>query len=150
MGKKKIKKQSEEELIKEGGEFKKTEEKTVSVKINRQISRGKIFIQASYNNTIITAADSAGNVLAWSSAGSMGFKGPKKATPYAASKVAEFLMEKLKKVGFAEVDVFVTGIGSGRESAIRSLAGHGLNIVSIKDITPAPHNGPRPKKVRRV
>ena len=147
MGKKKIKKQSEEEVLREGTEVKKLAEKVVA---GRQAIRGKIYIQASYNNTMVTATDEKGEVLAWSSAGSLGFKGPKKATPYAASKVAEALIEKLKKIGFIEVEVFITGIGSGRESAVRSLASHGLNIVSVKDVTPAPHNGPRPKKIRRV
>lgn len=159
MGKKKIKKQTEEELLKESATIQKTAEKmTVSAqggsvsggKIGRQIVRGRIYIQVSYNNTFITVTDEKGDVLAWSSAGSLGFKGPKKATPYAASKVAEAIIEKIKKNGFAEVEVFVTGIGSGRESAVRSLANHGLNIVYIKDTTPIPHNGPRPKKVRRV
>jgi small subunit ribosomal protein S11 len=150
MGKKKIKKQTEEELLKESAQLEKPVEKTISPKAPRQIIKGKIYIQASYNNTIITVADEKGGVLAWSSAGSLGFKGPKKATPYAASKVVEAVLEKIKKTGFFEVEVFVSGIGSGRESAIRSLASHGLNIVSIKDITPIPHNGPRPKKVRRV
>jgi len=159
MGKKKIKKQTEEELLKESVTIQKTAEKmTVSAqggsasggKIGRQIVRGRIYIQVSYNNTFITVTDEKGNVLAWSSAGSLGFKGPKKATPYAASKVAEAVIEKIKKNGFAEVEIFVTGIGSGRESVVRSLANHGLNIVSIKDTTPIPHNGPRPKKVRRV
>lgn len=152
MGKKKIKKQTEEELLKESeqisGKAKPLE--SASVKVGRQSIRGKIYIQVSYNNTFITVTDEKGDVLAWSSAGSLGFKGPKKATSYAASKVAEAVIEKIKKNGFAEVEVFVTGIGSGRESAVRSLANHGLNIVSIKDTTPIPHNGPRPKKVRRV
>ncbi len=159
MGKKKIKKQTEEELLKESEAVpKRSDEMSVSAqggsasggKIGRQIVRGRIYIQVSYNNTFITVTDEKGDVLAWSSAGSLGFKGPKKATPYAASKVAEAVIEKIKKNGFAEVEVFVTGIGSGRESAVRSLANHGLNIVSIKDTTPIPHNGPRPKKVRRV
>lgn len=156
MGKKKIKKQSEEEVLREESEIKKPAEieKVINnkqiVPIGRQTGRGKIYIQASYNNTMVTATDENGKVLAWSSSGSLGFKGPKKATPYAASKVAEALIEKLKKIGFIEVEVFITGIGSGRESAVRSLASHGLNIISIKDITPAPHNGPRPKKIRRV
>jgi len=151
MGKKKIKKQTEEELLKES-ERPSTGGKPpeAAIKTSRQIARGKIFIQVSYNNTFITVTDEKGNVLTWSSAGSLGFKGPKKATPYAASKVAEAVFEKIKKIGFAETEVFVTGIGSGRESAIRSLASHGLNIIFIKDITPIPHNGPRPKKVRRV
>jgi len=159
MGKKKIKKQTEEELLKESAAIQKTAEKTAvsaqggSVsdgKIGHQIARGRIYIQVSYNNTFITVTDEKGDVLAWSSAGSLGFKGPKKATPYAASKVAEAVIEKIKKNSLAEVEVFVMGIGSGRESAVRSLANHGLNIVSIKDTTPIPHNGPRPKKVRRV
>ena len=156
MGKKKIKKQTEEEILKESEKLKPGQEKhDVSKRkamsgSGRQIPKGKIYIQASYNNTTITVTDEGGNVLAWSSAGSLGFNGPKKATPYAASKTAEVILEKIKKTGFLEVEVFVKGIGSGRESAIRSFASRGLNIVSIKDITPIPHNGPRPKKIRRV
>ena len=152
MGKKKIKKQTEEELLKESEQVSSgvSPLKSASIKIGQQIAKGRIYIQVSYNNTFITVTDEKGDALAWSSAGSLGFKGPKKATPYAASKVAEAVIEKIKKNGFVEVEVFVTGIGSGRESAVRSLANHGLNIVSIKDTTPIPHNGPRPKKVRRV
>ena len=159
MGKKKIKKQTEEELLKESEAVQKRSGgisvsaqggSTSGGKIGQQIAKGKIYIQVSYNNTFITVTNEKGDALAWSSAGSLGFKGPKKATPYAASKVAEAVIEKIKKNGFVEVEVFVTGIGSGRESAVRSLANHGLNIVSIKDTTPIPHNGPRPKKVRRV
>lgn len=151
MGKKKIKKQTEEEILKEGEKIKQGDASSVSSgKTSRQVFRGKIYIQASYNNTTITIADENGNVLAWSSAGALGFNGPKKATPYAAAKTAEAVLEKVKKNVFSEVEVFVKGIGSGRESAVRSFASHGLNIVSIKDITPIPHNGPRPKKVRRV
>lgn len=150
MGKKKIKKQTEEELLKESETAEKTAEKTAPVKTGRQTSKGRIYIQASYNNTIITVTDENGSALASSSAGSLGFKGPKKATPYAASKVVEAVFEKIKKAGLSEINVFIKGIGSGRESAVRSLISHGLNIASIKDITPIPHNGPRPKKVRRV
>jgi len=151
MGKKKIKKQTEEELLKE--EKVKEVEKPLelaSVKSGRRVVKGKFFIQVSYNNTSIIATDDKGNVLAWASAGSLGFKGPKKATPYAASKVAETVLEKVKKIDFAEIEIFVKGIGSGRESAVRALVGHGLNVTLIKDTTPVPHNGPRPKKVRRV
>ena len=152
MGKKKIKKQTEEELLKESERTANGEKSTkaAGVKSGRQIIKGKIFIQVSYNNTFITVTDEQGDALAWSSAGSLGFKGPKKATPYAASKVAEAVIEKIKKVNLAEIEIFVRGIGSGRESAVRSLISHGLNIVSIKDTTPIPHNGPRAKKVRRV
>lgn len=150
MGKKKIKKQTESELLKESEKLGQERANVLSGKTGRQITKGKIYIQASYNNTAITVADADGGVLAWSSAGTLGFNGPKKATPYAAAKVAETILEKIKKTGFLEVDIFVKGIGSGRESAIRAFVSHGLNVMSIKDITPIPHNGPRPKKVRRV
>ena len=150
MGKKKIKKQTEAELLKESEKLGIEQASVSSGKTGRQITKGKIYIQASYNNTTITVTDEKGGVLAWSSAGALGFNGPKKATPYAAAKVAESILEKIKKTGFLEIEIFVKGIGSGRESAIRALAGHGLNVISIKDITPIPHNGPRPKKVRRV
>ncbi|MDO8560693.1 MAG: 30S ribosomal protein S11 [bacterium] len=114
------------------------------------IRKGIAHIQATYNNTMILITDERGNAIAWSSAGSLGFKGTKKATPYAAARAAEVVTEKAKRVGMEEIIVMVKGIGSGRESAIRSLANHGLEISFIKDVTPIPHNGPRPKKVRRV
>ena len=112
--------------------------------------RGIAHIQATYNNTIIAISDEKGNILAQSSAGALGFSGAKKATPFAAARVAETVVEKIKKSGIQEIMVRVSGVGSGRDSAVRALANHGLNIVSIRDITPLPHNGPRPKKVRRV
>lgn len=149
MGKKKVIKQTEEELLRESKE----QNSSVSaqpLKVSKLLARGRVYIQATYNNTMISVTDEKGQVLAWASSGNLGFKGPKKATPYAASRVAEAVVEKVKKSGISEVDVFVKGIGSGRESAVRSLASHGLNILSIKDITPIPHNGPRPPKVRRV
>lgn len=124
--------------------------KTKVTKIVKQIPRGRAYIQATYNNTIVTLTDLAGNVLAWSSAGKMGFRGPKKSTPYAAGIITRDAVEKARKFGLREVQVFVKGIGSGREAAIRSLHVNGLNIASIKDITPIPHNGCRPPKVRRV
>ncbi|KKQ39197.1 MAG: 30S ribosomal subunit protein S11 [Candidatus Moranbacteria bacterium GW2011_GWF2_37_7] len=89
-------------------------------------------------------------MVAWSSAGSLGFKGAKKATPYAATKIVETIMEKIKKMGISDVSVFVRGVGGGREAAIRALANKGMNIISIKDVTPLPHNGCKPKKVRRI
>jgi small subunit ribosomal protein S11 len=116
----------------------------------RGIQRGIAHILATYNNTVIAISDERGNIIAWSSAGSMGFKGTKKATPYAAARAAEAVAEKAKRAGIESVSVMVKGIGSGRESAIRSLANYGLEITMIKDATPIPHNGPRPKKVRRV
>ena len=109
-----------------------------------------MYIQASYNNTLISLTDDNGNLLAQASAGSLGFKGPRKATPYAANRIVETLGEKMKKVGLRDVTVFVKGIGSGREAAVRALVGQGLNITSIKDITPIPHNGPKSPKPRRV
>ena len=116
----------------------------------RGIQRGIAHILATYNNTVIAVSDERGNIIAWSSAGAMGFKGTKKATPYAAARAAETVAEKAKRAGIESVSVMVKGIGSGRESAIRSLANYGLEVTMIKDATPIPHNGPRPKKVRRV
>lgn len=117
---------------------------------SRKLIKGQAHISASYNNTMLTITDDNGNVIAWSTAGSLGFKGAKKATPYAATKIAETVLEKIKKVGLSEVSVFVRGIGGGREAAIRALANKGLNIISIKDVTPMPHNGCKPAKVRRI
>ena len=152
MGKKKIQNQSEEELLKETADLESTQKKAAAGAVAKtgRTDRGQIYIQSTYNNTIITIADSKGGVIAWASAGLLGFKGPKKATPYAASKIVETLMEKVKKVGLRDVDVFVKGVGSGRESAVRAFAANGLNIFTIKDVTPVPHNGCRPRKVRRV
>lgn len=116
----------------------------------RQVPRGNAYVLASYNNTIISLTDPAGNVLGWSSSGVSGFKGPKKATPYAASMVVKDLLTKTAAYGVKEVGVFVKGIGGGRESAIRALHANGLNILSITDTTPIPHNGCRPPKRRRV
>lgn len=115
-----------------------------------KLLKGIAHIQATYNNTIITITDDKGNAIASSSAGSIGFSGAKKATPFAAARVAEVVVEKIKKSGIQDISVRVSGVGSGRDSAIRALANHGLNIIGIKDITPVPHNGPRSKKVRRV
>ncbi|MFA6512120.1 MAG: 30S ribosomal protein S11 [Patescibacteria group bacterium] len=119
-------------------------------KKRRVVPLGHAHILASYNNTIVSITDPNGDVLAWSSAGKVGFKGPKKSTPYAAGVVVRDVMEKLADTGLKEVDVFVQGVGSGREAAIRALHVNGVTINLIKDITPMPHNGPRPKKVRRV
>jgi len=116
----------------------------------RNISKGQIHIKSTYNNTIVTITDLNGGVIAWSSAGLLGFKGAKKATPYAATSIVGSLLEKTKKVGLKDVEVFVKGIGSGRESAVRAIAANGLNIASITDTTPIPHNGCRPPKPRRV
>ncbi|MDD3190323.1 MAG: 30S ribosomal protein S11 [Candidatus Pacebacteria bacterium] len=116
----------------------------------RNLTKGQIHIKSTYNNTIVTLTDLNGGVISWSSAGLLGFKGAKKATPYAATNIVNSLLEKTKKVGLKEVEVFVKGIGSGRDSAIRAIAANGLGIVSISDTTSIPHNGCRPPKPRRV
>lgn len=124
--------------------------KAPSAKKSKKIQAGKVYVNASYNNTVVTVTDLQGNVIAWASSGSLGFGGPRKATPFASTKVIAALAEKLQGNGPQDIDIIVKGIGSGRDSAIRSLINHGFNILSIKDATPIPHNGPRPKKVRRV
>ena len=119
-------------------------------KAKRQVSRGQAYIKCTYNNTMVMISDRTGAMLAWSSSGLLGFKGAKKATPYAASQVVHDVAEKAKKYDVRELEVFVKGVGSGRESSIRALANKGFELVSIKDVTPIPHNGCRPKKPRRV
>jgi small subunit ribosomal protein S11 len=116
----------------------------------KNIPRGKAFIQATFNNTMITLSDQAGNVVAWASAGSSGFKGSRKSTPYAAQVAAESAARKAMEHGMRQVEVFIKGPGSGREMAIRSLQAAGLQVLSINDVTPIPHNGCRPPKRRRV
>ncbi len=117
---------------------------------SKKIGRGRVYIKATYNNTIVTITDDKGNVMAWASAGALGFSGPKKATPFAASKIIATLTEKLKKSGLTDVSVLISGVGGGRDSAVRSLINQGFNVLSITDMTPIPHNGPRPPKIRRV
>ncbi len=116
----------------------------------RQVSLGRAYIQATYNNTIVTFTDQNGNALAWASAGGCGFKGPKKATPYAASIIVKTAAEKVARYGVKEVNVYVKGVGAGRESAIRAINANNITVLNIKDITPIPHNGCRQKKPRRV
>lgn len=119
-------------------------------KLKKQVHKGQAHIQCSYNNTLITITDMNGEVLAWSSSGLLGFKGAKKSTPFAATQVAGDVAEKVKKFGTGELHVFVKGVGSGREASIRALVNRGFDLVSIKDITPIPHNGCRPRRPRRV
>jgi small subunit ribosomal protein S11 len=127
------------------------ETKTPVVKSSRhKMSSGILFVQATYNNTKILLADNKGNAVAASSSGALGFKGAKKGTPFAAAKVGELLGDKAKAMGVNEVDVIVSGVGSGRESSIRAFSSKGIGISSITDKTPVPHNGPKPKKPRRV
>ncbi len=119
-------------------------------KNRRQIQKGRVYIKSTYNNTIVTMTDMHGNVLAWSTTGNLGFKGAKKATSYAASQVVADIEMKVQKYGLKELDVFVKGVGTGREAAIRALVQKGFSLNMIKDITPIPHNGCRPRKPRRV
>jgi small subunit ribosomal protein S11 len=116
----------------------------------KSVPRGRAYVQSTFNNTLITMTDPNGNVVAWSSAGSAGFKGSRKSTPYAAQMAAESAARRAMEHGMRQVDVFVRGPGSGREAAIRSLQAAGISILSIRDVTPIPHNGCRPPKRRRV
>ncbi len=119
-------------------------------KVKRQVVTGRAYVQATYNNTIVTLTDANGNALTQASAGQMGFKGPKKSTPYAAGMIVQKVTELSRPYGLREVYVFVNGVGGGREAAIRALNTNGIAVLSIKDVTPIPHNGCRPKKPRRV
>lgn len=119
-------------------------------KSKRQVLKGRASIQCTYNNTIISIADLNGAVLGWSSSGHLNFKGAKKSTPYAATQVVADVTEKVKKYGIQELEVFVKGVGSGREASIRALSNNGFSLTVIKDITPIPHNGCRPRRPRRI
>ncbi|TAK96343.1 30S ribosomal protein S11 [Patescibacteria group bacterium] len=119
-------------------------------KAKRQIQRAQVHVQCTYNNTMVSVSDLGGGILGWSSSGLMGFKGAKKSTPYAATQVAGNVCDKVEKYGIRELEVFVKGVGSGREAAVRAFANKGYAITSIKDITPIPHNGCRARKPRRV
>lgn len=149
MGKKRIIKETTEEILKEKEVQEARAKKKKEVKA-KKFDQANIYIQSTYNNTIITITDLKGDVVASESAGAIGFKGPKKSTPFAATKVVDSLANKVQKSGLKEINVFVKGVGAGREAAIRALAANGLDILSIKDITPVPHNGCRPRKPRRV
>jgi len=129
-----------------------TAKKTIKKKkkVAKQVTTGRAYVQASFNNTIVSVTDQNGDVLGWASAGMVGFKGPKKATPYAASQVVKRVADAVKITGIKEVSLFVKGIGGGREGAIRAFNTNGINVLSIKDVTPLPHNGCRPRKRRRV
>ncbi len=144
-----------EKPVKEEKSEKKTEEKPKAKKSRsrskkRNVPEGAAHIQASYNNTIVTLTEPNGNVIAWSSAGASGFKGARKATPYAAQISAENAAQKASAYGLERVHVYVKGVGTGREQAIRGLVSSGINIISINDVTPIPHNGCRKKKQRRM
>jgi len=119
-------------------------------KVRKNVGKAVAHVKASFNNTIITVVDAAGQVLAWDSAGTIGYKGSRKSTPFAAQRAAEKVADKIKKMGVHEIEVLVRGPGSGRESAVRALSSSGIEVKSIEDITPLPHNGCRARKRRRV
>ena len=150
MGKKHIATTSGEDTIKEKESVDTALKKEVKVKSIDRVSEARVYVSSSYNNTIVTLTNAKGEVLVSKSAGAVGFKGAKKATSFAASRVAEAIVNVCKKLGVERVEVFIRGVGAGRESAVRILVNQGLNVVSIKDVTPIPHNGIRPKKVRRA
>ena len=116
----------------------------------KKVTSGIVYIDATFNNTKVLFADKIGNTLFWSTSGALGFRGAKKGTPFAAGKVGDLIGGKMKAAGVADTDVVIRGVGSGREPAIRSISAYGIEITSIKDATPIPHNGPKPKKPRRV
>lgn len=131
-----------------GKEVAQTAVKKVSKR--RILTFGTLYVRSTYNNTTLSLTDEKGNIILWSTSGSLGFKGAKKGTPFAAAKVGESLAEKANELGLKEVSVVVSGVGAGRESAIRGFISKGIIIKKIKDATPVPHNGPRPPKPRRV
>lgn len=124
--------------------------KKAKKKVKKNVARGVVYIKATFNNTIVTIADKGGQALCWDSGGTIGYKGSRKSTPFAAQRAAENCAQKAKKMGMKEVDVRVKGPGAGRESAIRAIQTSGLEIRAIEDVTPLPHNGCRPRKRRRV
>ena len=127
-----------------------TAKKVTKKRVKKNVERGQAHIQASFNNTIVTLTDAEGNALSWASAGGLGFRGSKKSTPYAAQMAAETAAKAALVHGLKDVDVFVKGPGSGREAAIRAIDACGIQVLTIKDVTPVPHNGCRPPKRRRV
>ena len=116
----------------------------------RKLDTGILYVEATFNNTKIALGDKSGNIVTWSSSGSLGFSGAKKGTPFAAAKVGELVGERAAAMGVKDVSVVVSGVGAGRESSIRGFSTKGVQITSIKDMTPVPHNGPRPPKARRI
>lgn len=142
MGKKRI--------VTSGGQSGNVEKTAVVKSSKRRLESGILFVHSTYNNTKVALSDNKGNLILWSSSGALGFKGAKKGTPFAAAKVGETLAEKAEPLGLKEISVVIKGVGSGRESAVRGFTSKGIQISSIKDVTPVPHNGPRPPKPRRV
>lgn len=150
MGKKRIIKKGEEAAGESGKTGAGAASEAALATSSKKISEGRIYVYSSYNNTLMSLCDSKGNVLAQVSAGSIGFKGTKKSTPFAASKVADAVSQIARDKGMEKVEILIKGVGSGRDSALRSLGAKGFEVSLIRDVTPLPHNGPRPRKVRRV
>ena len=123
---------------------------SASTRSKRKLDTGILYVEATFNNTKICLGDKSGNIVTWSSSGSFGFSGAKKGTPFAAAKVGELVGERAAAMGVKDVSVVVSGVGAGRESSIRAFSTKGIQIASIKDMTPVPHNGPRPPKARRI
>ncbi len=142
MGKKRI--------VKKGSEGGSGKPRSLSRVPRKKVAAGSLYVESTYNNTKVLLADTFGNCLVWSSSGMLGFRGAKKGTPFAAAKVGELLGEKAQAMGMKEVGVIIKGVGAGREAAVRGFTSKGIDITSIKDATPVPHNGPKPKKPRRV
>ena len=143
MGKRKIKKNY-------SGLDSSLKDRSLSKGLKKKVASAKLYVESTYNNTRVTLTDMNGNAMAWSSSGALGFKGAKKGTPFAAGKIGELLGEKAQQAGVKEVNVIVKGPGSGRESAIRSFSAFSIDILSIEDRTPVPHNGPKPPKPRKI
>lgn len=151
MGKKRVVTPKKETLLKERAAFEEImKRERARLKEKKALSKVRLYLKSTYNNLIATLTDDRGNVIYWASAGKLGFKGTKKGTPFAATKVAEVISQNIQKLHSPQVEVYVKGIGQGRGAALRALATRDINIVSIADLTPIPHNGPRPKKPRRV
>lgn len=147
MGKKRIVKKGDTAAATDGASAAPAEAKS---SLKKRVEVGVLCVESTYNNTKLVLTDTNGNTLAWSSSGSLGFKGAKKGTPFAAAKVGETLSQKAQTIGIREVSAVVKGVGSGREAAIRGFVSKGIGLVSIKDMTPVPHNGPKPPRPRRV
>ncbi|HPB60344.1 MAG TPA: 30S ribosomal protein S11 [Candidatus Paceibacterota bacterium] len=142
MGKKRV--------IKKGGQDNTSRSAANQKTSKKKLDRGILYVEATYNNTKLLLTDPSGKAYAWSSSGSLGFSGSKKGTPFAASKVGELLADRALAMGLKDADVIIKGVGAGRESAMRAFSAKGINILSIKDRTPVPFNGPKPPKPRRV
>lgn len=142
MGKKRV--------VQKGGSGSIGQKRSAKKTIKKRVPAGILYVQSTYNNTKVLLADPSGNTIAWSSSGALGFRGAKKGTPFAAAKIGETIGEAASQANMKEASVVVKGVGSGREGAIRSFAGQGVEITSIRDETPVPHNGPTPRKPRRV